>query len=635
MKIQTTYRQMFKLMFQKLRLLEPVLIPLCFIYTLCAAIYPILGVYLPRLLITQIESAEGFIWQGEFLSSPHSAVFTNIILIIGGYFILASITGGLAAYIKNSSYQKFSYLRLEYLKEINQKILTMDFEHYEDARMLDRINRTNQAVMSNSTGVEETYRQSFLLPAQIIALIYLIVTLGQADLFLIIMPTISFIAVFVAQNLSDRFDFSQREERSHASRKLNHYADITQDFTYGKDVRLFNLKNIIFDAYAKMINDLIKLLTIETSKDFKYKLLPLVIQVLSTAVTLMFLVHKAIDGQIQIAEFAFYLTAYAGFNLTALEISTQVNKIADQGRYVKEALDLLVEDLNQKSGHQDFQNSAELQNPDNTSTPTINIELKDVSFHYPGSEKLVLENFNLKINHGEKLALVGINGAGKSTLVKLITGLHIPTSGSVLINGQDTKNLSPHSLFKLFGVVFQDEKPISFTVAEHIASSLENIDREKVVSVLKRTELYDKIMEKPKGIDTTLLNIIDPDGLMLSGGQTQKLMLARALYKDAPVIILDEPTSALDALAETKVYQEFSDILTDKTGLFISHRLASTSFCDRIVLLSGGVIAETGTHQELMNAGGQYHEMFVTQGKYYQSENSHNFDNENEGSNHD
>lgn len=608
-KAKTTYWQMAKAMWQKLKLRDSGLIPLCFVYTVFATLYPLLGVFLPRMLIVQIEQARSLVWTGGQMTSTQTKIFINIGLILLIYFIAAAILGGLSTYISNLSYARLSYLRLDFISDCNHKVMTMDYYHYEDADFMDHAIRAMHATQSNNNGVEKVYRQVFMLPAKLIAAAALLVFLGLLDLRLIILPLLSLIAIYYALNRTDAFIFKQRQEISHATRRLYNYSEITNDFTYGKDIRLFNLKTMIIDAFNKMIGDRIRQLKLSSGKRFRYNLFPLFFQIASTIVTLSFLVSKALAGQLAIATFAFYLSSYVSLNLIFEEIATALNDISNEGRYVKEMLDFINADLNQQSGFEQVKISDQ-----------IKIEFKDVSFHYPNSDQLVLENLNLTLHNREKLALVGINGAGKSTLVKLMTGLHHPTSGSVLINGQDTKNLDPKSLFKLFGVVFQEEKPIAVTVAEQVAGSITEIEPNRVEQVLARAGLLSKIEIEPNGIETNLLKVLDKDGLMLSGGETQKLMIARALYKDPQVMILDEPTSALDALAETEVYQDFSRALKNKTGLFISHRLASTSFCDRIVLLSGGSISEVGTHQELMQAQGEYYEMFVTQGKYYQEE---------------
>ena len=213
---------------------------------------------------------------------------------------------------------------------------------------------------------------------------------------------------------------------------------------------------------------------------------------------------------------------------------------------------------------------------------------------------------------------MGINGAGKTTFVKLLTGLFRPDSGRILINGHDINEYKKSELFKMFAAVFQEVNILAFTIAENIACSLEDIDSDRVDEVLKQVGLYDKVQGLDKGVNTMMLKIIDENGTVFSGGESQKLAIARALYKGGSCVIMDEPTAALDALAEAEIYSEFDALTKGKTAIYISHRLASTKFCDRIALIDGTGLKEYGTHDELMEQGGAYYDMFVTQGKYYQ-----------------
>ena len=224
------------------------------------------------------------------------------------------------------------------------------------------------------------------------------------------------------------------------------------------------------------------------------------------------------------------------------------------------------------------------------------------------------------IGKGEKLAVVGINGAGKSTLVKLMTGLFDVTEGEILINGVSIREYDKKALFSMFSVVFQDVNVIAYTIRENVACTLEHhkhIDDAAVREALARAGLLEKVESLPKGLDQVMLKIIEADGVELSGGETQKLAIARALYKDANMVVMDEPTAALDALAEAEIYEHFNSLIQGKTAVYISHRLASTKFCDKIAFFDGKGLKEYGSHDELMRKRGSYYEMFTVQGKYY------------------
>ena len=245
------------------------------------------------------------------------------------------------------------------------------------------------------------------------------------------------------------------------------------------------------------------------------------------------------------------------------------------------------------------------------------LRLERVSYRYPGAEKNTIEQMDLTLHPGENLAIVGLNGAGKTTLVKLLCGFLDPTEGRVLLNGQDIRRYDRRDYYKLFEAVFQDFSVLSCTVAENVAQAMDGIDEENVRLCLEQAGLTEKVASLPAGIHTHVGRDVYLDGVEFSGGQTQRLMLARALYKDAPILVLDEPTAALDPIAEDEIYQKYSAMTQGRTSLFISHRLASTRFCDRILFLEHGQVAEEGTHDQLMARNGGYAQLFAVQSKYY------------------
>ena len=245
------------------------------------------------------------------------------------------------------------------------------------------------------------------------------------------------------------------------------------------------------------------------------------------------------------------------------------------------------------------------------------LRLEDVSFRYPYASKDVISHISLTIRPGEKLAIVGSNGAGKTTLIKLLCGFLDPTEGRVLLNGEDIRQYNRRDYYDLFSAVFQDFSVLEASVAENVAQRADNIDMEKVQACLERSGISETVAALPNALETKIGRQVYEDGVELSGGQMQKLMLARAFYKDAPIIVLDEPTAALDPIAENEIYLKYNEMTEGRTALFISHRLASTRFCDRILFLEQGHIAEDGTHESLLSLGGKYAELFEIQSHYY------------------
>ena len=244
--------------------------------------------------------------------------------------------------------------------------------------------------------------------------------------------------------------------------------------------------------------------------------------------------------------------------------------------------------------------------------------LDHVSFAYEGAERNTISHINLTISPGEKLAVVGLNGAGKTTLIKLICGFLDPTEGAVLLNGKDIRQYNRRDYYRLFSAIFQDFSILEASVAENVAQSIDAIDLKRVRECIRLSGLTQKVETLPDGLNTKLGRLVYEDGVELSGGQTQRVMLARALYKNAPVLVLDEPTAALDPIAEYDMYLKYSQMTHGRTSVFISHRLASTQFCDRILFLEQGRIVEEGSHKQLLDQKGHYARLFELQSRYYQ-----------------
>ena len=326
------------------------------------------------------------------------------------------------------------------------------------------------------------------------------------------------------------------------------------------------------------------------------------------------LIRMFAAAAIGIGDFVFLFGIISSFSSQLNSISGMLNKVIGSGikiGYYREYFE--IEDIFNHSEGCKFSNMQD---------EPVRIQFQGVSYSYTSEseKKYALCDINLSIKAGEKLAIVGKNGAGKTTLVKLLCGLYSPTVGKILINGVDIKAINIDRYYSLISVVFQDVYLFPVTIKQFIASRYEGINAQKVMYLIEQVGLKEKIDSLPNGINTHLVKGVFDDSTDFSGGEKQKLMLARAMYKDAGILVLDEPTAALDPIAENEIYSQYDQMTHGETALYISHRLASTRFCDRILYMESGKILEEGSHEELLRLGGKYAAMYAAQSRYYKEE---------------
>lgn len=535
--------------------------------------------------------------------------FIEILKLISLYCIISFILTVIDKLTYATTYVKYNLLRSLVFTDIVKKIITMDFKYYEDPKMMDEISLSFEGVANNNRGIEGVYHKGVTLAKNIFTAIILSIILAKSSFLIILILIINIFLEFKITNIVNEYKFSKRKERNNISRKSSYYAMTASDFKFGKDMRIYSMKDKFKSYFYNEVNRYKELLEDIFKKEKTYFFIQTFFIVIADAISLYILINL-VGVKINLSEFIKYLTTVTILTNLLREIFLDLSNVRENLLYTSQTFNFLDSDLITQGGKDiDFKGEA------------IELEFENVTFRYPGGNKNVVENLSFKIEKGKSLALVGLNGAGKTTLVKLITGLYNPDSGDIYYNGINSKKLSQESKFKMFSVVFQDINPLAYSVKENISASLENIDDEKVIQSLKKVGLYEKINSLPKGINTSIYKVIDEDGITLSGGENQKLIMARSLYKDnTSMLILDEPTASLDALAEEKIYKEFESLMDKRTTLFISHRLASTKFCDEIMLLNDGKVLETGTHDELIKLDGFYKKMYDTQGKYYKEE---------------
>lgn len=508
----------------------------------------------------------------------------------------------------NKRWYYFIHVRMKMITERIAKALSMHYQMLEQPKILDMHQKASQATGGNDNGVEGLMHSLYTLGVQLLLMLVTVLAVTILDWrMLLILMLISF-----AQFLFFRYTVKRDKKEvwdmlAPTWRKIDYMTRTTQDFDYAKDIRLFNMPGwlsgkqheVLMEKQGKMLHS--RNLWIANSA-FAHTM-----SMLSTATVYGVLIFNVIDKNMSIGNFMLYLGLSSTFTSTLTQF---LNSLGD---YKKRSLQV-----------DDFRSFMDLKTEDDEDTlpvPKANrytFEFKNVSYKYEGAKEYALKNLNLTLEAGKKLAVVGLNGAGKTTFIKLLLRLYDVTEGEILCNGTDIRHFKREEYYQLFAPVFQNVELFAFPMAENVSMKRPaDTDRALSEDCLQKAGLHDKVQSLPEGIDTQLLKVIYDDGIDLSGGEKQKLALARALYKNAPIIVLDEPTAALDALAEYRLYKSFDEIIGDKTAVYISHRLSSTRFCDSIAMFKAGEMVEYGTHEELLARNGAYAEMFEIQAQYY------------------
>jgi len=435
-----------------------------------------------------------------------------------------------------------------------------------------------------------------------------IVLIGRINPYLIIIMFVGGALQFFTLDFRIKYE-RKLDKLSSAEELKNEYLfRISTDFAAGKDMRLYPFVPL-FERLTQRVKRAFMGIT---KREFRlHNFFNSITAVLSLAVeafAFFFLLPSAVNGDISVADFLFYFGIATGFWtwVTSLVYSLyNLKKSSDYCGYYREFTEAKAED----TGTLALPASVE------------EVCFQNVSYTYDGKITPAVKNLDMVVKKGERIAIVGENGAGKTTCMKLLSGLYAPTSGRITVNGADASTFAKDVYFKLFAAVFQDHFILPLTVRENIALS-SHADVDRVLQVAALSGFSDKLKELPDGIETKLVKKLNDNAVDLSGGEKQKLLLARALYKDAPVLILDEPTAALDPIAENNVYLKYNELTQGKISFFISHRLSSTRFCDKIFYIADGEIKEAGTHEELMAAHGGYQRMFDLQSFYYREGNA-------------
>lgn len=499
-------------------------------------------------------------------------------------------------------------VRMHVITERAEKTLSMNYQTLERPEILDMESKADEATGGNNNGVEGLIHSVYSLGVQLFVMVTTFSVVAALDWRLVLIIA----ALSVVQFLFFRYTVKKDRREvwdmlAPVWRKIHYMERTTQDFDYAKDIRLFGMKDWLSFKQHEILGEKQERMIRSRNLWIYNSLFAHGMTLISTAVVYGVLIYSFLGGGISIGDF----TLYIGFATTFTSALTGL--LNSMGGYKQCSMQV-----------DNFRSYMDLEPDDESNCIPVPesdkyiFEFKNVSFKYSGQENYALKNLSLTLEPGKRLAVVGLNGAGKTTFIKLLLRLYDVTEGVILLNGTDIRRFKRSEYYKLFSPVFQNVEIFAFPMNENVSMDRpEDTDKKRAEECLVKAGMADKLASLEKGSDTELLKVIYDDGVDLSGGEKQKLALARALYKDASVIVLDEPTAALDALAEYDLYKSFDDIIGDKSAVYISHRLSSTRFCDSIAMFKAGEMVEYGTHDQLLAKNSAYAEMFEIQAQYY------------------
>lgn len=547
------------------------------------------------------------------------ASVTELIVTIVVFVTALMLVSAASSYVNtNTLYGRIS-VRCEIINLLNRKMATTSYQNISDERFKTLKIKVQETIGSNSGATEAVWTTLTDLTANIVGFAFYVVLMSsiQPLLLLAILAT-TVVSYFVSNRLSE-WGYKHREEESEYSTQIYYLDRQSSDLTVAKDIRIFGLRSWLDDLYAKSMAAYTAFKRKEQGVYIWASVTDLVLTFLRNAIAYAYLIGLVIGNGLSVSEFLLFFGAVGGFTAWVSGI------LGDFHTLHKQSLDISsVRECLEFPEPFKFEDGEPIKTEENR---LYEIRLENVSYRYPGADKDTLTNINLTLHPGEKLAVVGLNGAGKTTLIKLICGFLDPTEGRVLLDGKDIRDYNRRDYYKMFSAVFQEFSLLAGTIATNVAQDSEGFDMERVKDCVEKAGLRKKIESLKDGYDTYLNREVFEDAMLLSGGETQRLMLARALYKNAPFIVLDEPTAALDPIAESEMYQKYNEMTNGKSSIYISHRLASNRFCDRIIMIADGGIAEEGTHEELLKAGGKYAELYEVQSKYYKEGEKENGEN--------
>lgn len=532
----------------------------------------------------------------------YNAALRKILFFVGLNLLIAVINNVLSVVENNAMRKSTNVLQFGYMEDC----VNIDYHFVQDKTLLNLKPKSMGARPEFFLNLWGKCINGF---AEIAGVVALIAITSPVFIFLIVILSLMIIEMNI---FMDKKEFHYNQEKVEDDRKLDYLYDVMTNYKYAKEIRMNKAVQLIESKYDTVLKKQLQTLKMLIREKIGVECLSNAVTLIQLFTVYAYFTYQVYAGNIDLAEYTIMVSSVTLFATALVSLFTNVGKATTNFK----AIDFLKEYEQVVKENSTNRASNELQYPD-VDLATGIIRFDNVSFKYPGADRNTLSNICLDIQPGKKTALVGLNGAGKSTLIMLLLRLYQPTEGTIYINDVDISTIPFKQYIAQFSVVLQDFALFAYSLKENIVFN-EEYDEEKIEKCLERSGLFERVGTLPEGMETSLFKELDTNGVELSGGEGQKVALARALYKNGSIVIMDEPTSAFDPLAEYDFFKRLEELSEGKTTLFVSHRLSSTVFCDDIVVLKDGCIVEEGTHDTLMANNSTYRELFDLQAKYYE-----------------
>lgn len=560
-----------------------------FIRVPAMVLQPIITAYIPKAMIDCIN--EG-------------VTVGRLTLVVALLSILVALTTWLTPFMQELLNGSARIIRMRYaIMAFNKNLNTpyINIESLEGREKNKRAMEFYRSYYSSSADFVETCNQMLVCLVGVVTSLALIY---KINIIMILIILATCVGEFFLLKFLNKKEKGVKDSRSSIFVKFDYYYSLSKDITAAKDIRLYGFADYFVFSIARLIAGLEKITSKYMHQSVKVGGTRALLNLMRELVAYAYLTYLVCQNKLSVSDFIFYFGIITGFSnwiMNLVYLYSNMERCCNDCAAFREFVESSEENKNK---------------PDIDFKDVHSIEFKNVHFTYPSAQKSTINNMSFKVNSGENIAIVGENGAGKTTAIKLLCGLYYPTDGDILVNGKSSRDFSSDSYFNLFSTVFQDYNFLPMRIAENICAASE-YDKEKLYSAFEKAGIMDKINSLENKENSLMVKDVYKGAVDFSGGEKQKLLLAKAIYKNAPVLILDEPTAALDPIAENELYLKYNEMTDNKISFFISHRLSSTRFCDRILFIKDGTIAESGTHEELMALKGSYYKMYQVQSYYY------------------